>query len=491
VLSGISFFKESSFTTVSVVLSYTLILILPLLAYQFFLVLKSIQLNAIKFTWFVLALFYVFLLFFVFPGFVGYDDVATTSIVQNGMASGWQSLTYSFIVAMGHIILGGFGLTIIISIFLFLFLSLKTMKLIDGSIISPRKKIALIFILFLLAIHPINQAMLLFHCRDSLFSLFLILLSFQLLENRTWKISKIIYFTTFLIILGDLRQEAKIYLLVFPFFLLYLKRWNFREIKFFLIFCLVLSFFYYKLVSDYFQSGSYGYAYQVTSYVMPLSQIFHDLPDDKISESDLKSIDKVLNVEMLRKYFSPVDIDPFHNGAFTNNLSKQQWARFKTAAHALILQNPTIFLNNRIYLLKSMLNIGHPPLIISDDLRMNKQSSFTELVNKIHLQNNVSELSKYSISYRNFLFDLNKSDSLVKVLLNSMLMPCLFLIFCILTISIFPALGSIAVVVGVRLPILFLFAPANYMKYIYSLFLLFTFFFIIYLSKFFEKRLIK
>lgn len=472
---GINLFEKSPFTSTSVVLAYLFVLLIPVMVFRFYKIWKSIQIKEIKLIWLVLAIFYIVVFIIVYPGFVSCDDIYTSAVVRAGKAFGWQSLTYSFILAVGQILLGGLGFTSLISILLFLYISLKIFSVIAQAEISDRSKMFLAAGLFFLALHPLNQGLLFFHCRDTLFSLLLFYLGFQVLEKYEWTKFKIIWFVVLLVLLGDLRQEAKIYLIIFPLIFYFLKKWKIQQIKIYFFSCVMLGYIYYNQLAGYFNAASYTYDYQVTAYVLPLSQIFHDKSPDQIPEEYKKNIEAVFNTQKLKKYFNPIDIDPFHRGGYNYNTTDEEWKRFKSSAQSLILENLDIFLKNRIYLFKSMLNIGHPPQIFEDELRRNGNPILDAIKSKLKLMNDSYLLGSVGETYRGALYRAIENTNIFNFLMSSFVFPILFLIICLFLIRYFPLVGCLALIIAIRLPVLFLLAPASYVKYIYSLFLFFTF----------------
>ena len=487
-LAGENFFTDSEFIRTCAILAYLVLLCLPFLAVNFFK--NIIKINSKQLRWLAVAavLIYCSLLAFVYPGFVGYDDVFSMDVILGGPVWGWQSLTYSVVLGVGFLILGNFGFTTILSIGIFLYIFVKILTMLDLSTISERKKLLLGCGLLLLAMHPLNQALLLFHCRDTLFSLFLLFLGLQIFQKPiTWKTTRIVVFSFALVVLGEFRQEAKIYLILLPLILWFLN-WSKRQLFTLLSSICLFSVFYYFFCIKYFNVQSYTKDYQVTAYVMPLSQIFHDVPLAEIPEQHRKNIEAVFNIQLLKDKFNPIDIDPFHAGGFNHESSDEQWQKFTTSARALIMQYPKLFLKNRIYLAKSMLNIGHPPLIVADERRMNKEPKFVAMMSRYNSSDKVLPISKAAETYRNELMELNKNENPVIWIFSSFVLPLLFLLFCLFSINYYPVIGGLALIVAVRLPLLFLLAPASYVKYIYSLMLFFTFGSIIYMKQFFERR---
>lgn len=132
-------------------------------------------------------------------------------------------------------------------------------------------------------------------------------------------------------------------------------------------------------------------------------------------------------------------------------------------------------LKNRIYLMKSMMNIGQRwPLFFDDCLRTCGSERFE------FRQPELADPQKYTLSptalkYQKWLESSIDNKNVYAYVFNSFLLPMLFLCVALTGFFWYPALAAFAAVVAARLPVLFLLAPAGYLKYIYSVFLFFTF----------------
>lgn len=456
--SGLMAIQPSPFTTISEILAYGLLIAFPFILFYFYQLFIRINSRPIRIIWLIQTVILVAVLILVFPGFISGDDIGLGAIVAKGVPSGWHSLTYSFLAASSLILLDGFGLTVILSLIIFLLVSLKIYFVISDSNLSNLHKSGLAVLVLLLALHPMNQSQIFFSTRDTLFSLLLFLLGFHFIfEKGDWTFPAVIAFVIPIVVLGDLRPEGKIFLVLFPVILLWLKKWNFRHLLVYGLVCTLFGFVYYAKAAGFFGVNLFPHDYEATAYVLPLSQIFHDKDPTEITAEHYNNVDRVLTVSLLKEKFNPIDIDPFHAGAFNLKATEAEWVSFKKAAFELISENPGIFLKSRTNLFFSMLNTGSVQNTFSDNMRNDNEPN--------------SLLSKYKI----MLTSLTTAQNLFSILISSFLPPLLFLIFCLLLADYSPSIAGIAVLFAARVPVLFLLAPANYTKYIYSLFLFFTF----------------
>lgn len=473
---GAQVFKESTFTTISEILAYLLLLIFPLVLFYFYKLFTQIRSTPIRTMWLIqlIVLFAFFIL--VFPGFISYDDLVLAAAVSDGMPSGWHSFTYSLFTAGGFILFNGFGLTGLISLFVFLLISLKIFHAISESKLSELQKTYLAVLVMFLALHPMNQCQIFYSTRDTLFSLLFFLFGYiYIFEKQRWTFSAIFGFVPLLVLLGDLRPEGKLFLILFPILFLLLKRWNYRHLLTYGLTCAVFLSGFYMMTSDFFGIKTFSHSYEVTAYVLPLSQIFHDKKSSDISDEHYKNIDAVLSVDLLKEKFNAIEIDPFHAGAFNQKASEAEWQSFKKSAAELIYENPGIFLKNRVNLFLSMLNLGQVPSIVADHLREESSVEIETALERLKIIKGVDQQDRSVSFYKKMLYSLTSAENPLSMLISTFLPPLLLLIGCLFFVRFSPSIVAFAALFAARIPILFLLAPASYTKYIYFLFLFFTF----------------
>ena len=252
--------------------------------------------------------------------------------------------------------------------------------------------------------------------------------------------------------------------------------------------CVSLSFVYYIAAARYFGIDSYGHSYEVSAYVQPLSQIFHDKKTSILSESEIADIDAVLDTKMLSDKFNPLDIDPYHSGAFKQSATEIQWVKFKKVSLKLIFNNLDLFFQSRIYLFKNMLNIGLSHLVFSDDVTVNQFERNSIWLTKLGIDRSSLKRSSAAVAYVDFLYFSTASQNLLAAAVSTFVLPLLLVLGCLLLFSSIPSLFTLAVIFSLRLPILFLLAPASYIQYIYSIFLFFTFVPVLLFLHYFERK---
>lgn len=425
-LNGLFIFTPSLFITLAEVLSYFLIFIgFPYFLFCFVKQWLAITERSLRIMALAVFMCYLVCCWVFNPGFVGIDDLFSLSELTKGNAWGWSSLTYSFFLTTGVMVWGSLGFPIVVNIFLFNYLSFKTFTILSQTKLNQSFKVGLGLFLTVLLLHPINQGFLLFHSRDVLFSLLLISLGFMFFKKTT--ITSVFAITFLALIIGDLRQEAKIYLILVPVSLLVIQKWKWLHFKIYTSIALVLGFFYYVSLPKYLDVSSYSYMYQTTAYILPLSQIFHDNAVDSFSEEQLRNIDAVVSVEALVKYFNPTDIDTFHHGGVRTDIDFEKMKKFKSTSHELFWKFKESVLSNRIYLAKSMLNLGAPWVgFVSDALREGKKDELPELFAKLPeswISDPLSDGAK--IYLEGLQASVNNASLFVKIL-GSYLLPMIF-----------------------------------------------------------------
>lgn len=471
-----SLFSFSPFTLVSEILAYFCVLLFFPIAIWFFCrqwwAIKNTKLMAMAL---VVVITYATLFLMYNPGFVSYDDIVHFELTLSGVAYAWGSVTYSLILAVGAMITKSLAFPVILSMSIYLYMSFKTFEILARARLKKHIEILLGLFLMALLLHPLNQGLLLQHNRDILFSVMLMLLGFQFFNSKTPTVFRVVVLTAFIVVLSELRQEARIYLIVAPFLFWLFKKWNKTHLKIYTVTAIILGTGYYYFLPNYFGVKAYDYRYQLTAYVLPLSQIFHDHDLADFTSEQIQNIDDVIKIEALREHFNPIDIDPARAENSISDLSTEKMIKFKITAHELFLTHWKTFLKNRVNLTLSALNLfQHQPLVFWDELRSNPQK-FNDLERQLPRGWMPEPLSERANWYMHQMYGILYKRDITSMIFFSGLIPISFLFLAVLYFWRLPSLAASALIVIARLPILFLLAPASYVKYIYSVCLFFIF----------------
>lgn len=474
---GVSLFANSIFTLSAVVFSLLLIYVLVKYFRKSVICFKQINDKSLKYSVVAVLAFYIVLYILFFPGFLGSDDVNMTKTVLNGRAWEWQSLSYSFLSAAGIMIFGQFGFLPFLAVAYFSYLSLKMLTIVDALKINPiyKKVMALVFVL--LSLHPFMQGMLLSYTRDVIYSLMLTHLSLMLYAKNNWSTKDLAWLAGFLVFFADLRQESLIYLFVVPVLLGFSKVLNLKQLKIYSLFTTIAAVLYFYIAPKIYETHSYNSNYQVTAYVHPLSHVLHKNGREFYNKQDLEAIDRVFSVEKLIQNYTPLDIGPFHSGGFNQNSNEEEWANFKVAARNVMMQSKLDIFKSRVILFMCTLNVclengGVPFFDVFRDSPGQVEPTL-KLMSKSGESYKLSEnLEKYFHAIQGFY-----SWGGFWKAVNNLALPLLFILWGLLLFNRFPHFFRASVVVVARLPIVFLLAPANYYKYVFSIQLFFTIFF--------------
>lgn len=474
---GLGLFTSSVFTFSAVVFTVFLIYVIVKYFRKSVVAFKQINDKSLKYSFFAVLVFYIILYILYFPGFLGSDDLNMTKTVMNGRAWEWQSLSYSFLSAAGILILGQFGFLPFLAISYYSYLSLKMFTLLDVLKVKPiyKKAVALIFVT--LSLHPFMQGMLLTYARDVIYSLMLTHLSMMLYAKNSWSTKDLAWLAVFLVFFADLRQESLIYLIAVPVVLGFSKIINVKQLKIYSLFTILAVVLYFYIAPKVYETKSYNSNYQVTAYVHPLSHLLNKNGKEFYDKQDLEDVNRVFSVEKLIENYTPLDIGPFHSGGYNQNVNEEDWAKFKVAAQNMMLRSKLDLFKSRVILFMCTLNVcyeygGVPFFDIFRDSPELVEPVLTQMSRSAESYRLTESLQKYF----NAIQDFYTWTGFWKVV-NTLLLPLLFILWGLLLFNRFPQYFRASIVVAARLPAIFLLAPANYYKYVFSIQLFFTIFF--------------
>ena len=218
---------------------------------------------------------------------------------------------------------------------------------------------------------------------------------------------------------------------------------------------------------------------------MPTSVVIHEVGIDSLSEQQKKSIDKILDIEKVRKFYNPFDIECFHNGALRAEFNSEDISNFKKTVVDLVLANPGLMIRHRIQLFLSMANIYQSHTVFFDDLRANPKQ-FPVLVKTIGQGEHPYALGGGGTQLLSFLSNAAINDFIIAIPFKSLLMPLLFSLWLLLRCEL--AWKIVAVLQLSRLPVFLLFAPAAYFKYVYSMMVFFVLLFPLFLLRHLDRK---
>jgi len=362
---------------------------------------------------------YLVLYFFVFPGFIGVDEFYLIDVLRNGKPSGWHSMTYSAFYGFGVWNFGLVGWMTGVNLLLFGIAVISCASLMID--FGNRRRSWVIF--GALLVHPISISQVFYQCRDTTFSLLLIVVMLQLLRFRGMKIVDWIS-----ALWGTL-----------------------------------------SILPEYFSYQRSSLHYKVTAFAHPLSVVYHLKGREQIPQEIDSPISEILNTDYLIKYYNPNDIDPIHMGAFNHSANQLQFDRALDAVAKLFLQEWRLILGNRIEFFNSMMNTGRPSMIFNDYLQESgafQDGRFMDISENLKPRSLFPELKRW-ISQR--LMDLFHSSLGVLRFFTSLWLP---LCFCLTVIAVFKTNTVwfwLATLILIRVPIVFALAPATYFKYLQSL----------------------
>lgn len=482
-LSGFNLFQDSSFTRISY------LFFAGFLAFLFFLAKDAVkQFRSIKTVGFKLVFVVVIMIFFFgfwlcFPGLMVIDDAAAAKEIFAGHPYTWLSLSYAFLLAGGYMLVGQVGFIPVLSITLYGYLLLRAFRLIDDADLAVKWKWLCVLLLAALSLNPIMQGLLVFHSRDIIFSLAATFVGLLFFERKEWSNKEIFFLSALIVYLSDLRADGKLYLVVVPLLFLFAKIWTRRQAILSYVSLAAIGLIYLLIIPWWLDARTITIGYKVTAWVMPLSQIYHDIGAKNIDPEINAKINPVLDVEKLENNFSPVDIDPFHAGAFNSATTPEQWFEFQSAAVKLISEHLDLYVKNRVNLFSTMLNVSaNETFIYYDDFHGSNETSLKIRSLLLQPEGDYS-FNGVSKKYYNFLGWWGRSKNILIQIFNSLALPLVFCLYCLRYFRSRPEFFCFSILVLVRIPIIFFLAPASYTRYIMTVLLFFVFGFPLLISR--------
>ena len=439
----------------------------------------------------IFAIINCIFLLLIWPGHWVWDEISVLESATKSELNIWQSyITVIYYSMCMMLIPSAVGITIIQSLFI-----AWVMSYVSTNLYMIYKKKTVSVILYLVMLIPSIILNNLRPLRLQVYA-YILLLTFAMIifdkirdKRLTVHRSLILFVLTSLLILW--RSEGLIFIIFIPALMLITynkKGMNYaKAILIVILNAIVLLGYNHAINSIEPWTKQAGKKYGLTVYINPLSQMIQEDLKGKDIEKNLENINKVFDLEILKKYPSYVEIPAFWNEEnlirenFEENLSE-----FKKSYIKIILNNPASFLKARM---KTFLatcyyegNIGTPN--ISEDLL--KTYNFTPAFN-----------AKMKLNIEEFLSGSNiQTQGKNKIILYlfwdvlPVMIVCTFNIVVSLIKKRYEYL-CIFLSLMCNCAIIFLTAPANYFMYYFPMYvtgIIISIFFVLNLLEIREKH---
>lgn len=418
----------------------------------------------------ILAIQAVQLIVFL-PGMISYDDLETLRALSVGQFATQGSNLYTLLMQSSHLIFNSALHLSYLNLILFSFIVFLVFRMLPKKI--PLWCLPALIILFSL---PQSSALVLFQNRDSIFSLLLVWWSLGLFsQNHKAKSDPWFHLGSLSILtlcLGELRQEAKIFVFIFPIAFWWLNR---NKSKFYAQVGLSLTVISLLLnwAPQYFSvSDAYSDRYLATTLINPLSYILHVKGPQEASKSEKDEISRFFIFDKLIEYFSMYDINPLHRGGIVPNPSPEDFAAFRRASLSILSRNLNLFFENRKLMALCMLNFEGRPATMNDSLPL-AATAFQEPAYYFKFEAPTEEASILKASLGAFHYRLFfEMPYPLHLLVSSCLVPIIVFLILLGLVKSHPELAFIGLSQLLRLAILIVLTPAAYFKYITSFWLI-------------------
>jgi len=400
------------------------------------------------------------------PGLYNYDTFQNFQDARNGISSAWVSHIYSdYLIALFWIsktpgFVGLFQLTLAVVLSTLIF---------SWAAQQSHRRLVFLFAFFF-AISPINPIMTIFYMRDWLFSWMLFALATGFAFCLNYFRSKpmgwfpVAALSLLSLLVSLTRQDSFLVVVVLPFLFLLLK-WDTdrpacrRMIAFGLL--AIVAMLYFNPMRD----SDVAPAYAMTGVINPLSAIINHPHVAENPEQDAIVIDRVLDLNLLKKYQDDYEIPAFHHGAYRESSTASERENFFKVYFRLIKENPLLFLNNRLKMGLALMGTADT-MYYSDDLiyaLAEERVKFQE-----HWPDKAPISKNLNVVANRITDALFQGSPWVRFLLASHWIPLLASLIALFLFAKFPITAAAAAIILVRVPVVFLASPAPHYNYLYS-----------------------
>jgi len=437
-----------------------------------------LYLNWLKFTGIYFAIMLVVFLL-IYPGHWVGDEFTVLNAVKHYNLYAWQNYFTNIFYTFCLFIVPT-GVSIIVFQFTFASFAIGYVLMQLQRLLHNKRLAYLALIPFLLFPVVIYNF---YPLRVMMYSYIELLLICKLLFDYYYKLRmgestyfEIIKITTLVMLLCFWRPEGIYYIATLPFLFVHHRIFTTRTRRTLAPY-LLLGFCIVTLGSGWaITKATSNPAYELTAYINPLSTMIQKPLKGQDVSSRLAQVDKVINIQVLKKYPSYVEIPAFWYGGLRPDYAPHV-ANFKKQYLYLVLHNPGAFLQNRtrtFLLANSFYNTPSPSLGSLDGDQYNKdpvtiQFMADNLGSKPLNPKLKLEISKILLSLKS----LGVPNASAHFFWNSIIPMTLLLILGIAKLVKRQYLWAVlAGLVLLRVPLMFLTEPADYSFYYQSVYMI-------------------
>lgn len=336
----------------------------------------------------IFAIINCIFLILIWPGHWIWDETTLLTAATKTEVNIWQSyITVIYYALCMMAIPYACGITIIQSLFIAF-----VMSYVSTNLYMIYKKKSVSIALYLVMLIPSVILNNLRPLRLQVYAYILLLLFCILIFDKIYKRKLTLHRSLVLLILSSLlilwRSEGIIFCIVIPVLMLIVynkKGMNYIKTALIVVLNIIILLSYNRVLNsmkDWVEQAKKKYS--VTVYVNPLSQMIQEDLHGKDLDKNLENIDKVLDLEILKKYPSYTEIPAFwEEDNFLRDNFEEHLSEFKKSYIKIVLDNPILFLKARI---KTFLatcyyenNIGTPGIsLVKYYTDSNNSDAFTD-----------------------------------------------------------------------------------------------------------------
>ena len=393
-----------------------------------------------------------------YPGIYNLDLARALIKASNNLTSSWVSHIYSSMLMVLHSILPNLFAINLFAIFLLLALIWRLAKN------FPPTDYFNASVYILLFNFPVLHLFLNTSYRDgiaALFSALIIEILFRVYKSRELSVSNSVELCSFTTICYLIKADHFHYLFFVPLVVWFCAKNQTRLNK--IIYTSVLLLLPLTVGQLYkIKNIEMNSTYKLTALWNPLNEIVYKR-DAQISEQDKNTIAKIVNYDYIKNNHDPYEITGFHHAEYKRNYSQEDFDSLVKVYVSLVIQHWDIFLENRVNLFLRGNELDGKSYLYDDQIKLwdYHVSKYTSVL--------AVEYPTFNTNIKNSYFDFLEEHIRANKVFAATFSGTGFFIFLFL-ISAFLVYQNVACLLILQLVFfrflwVFLFAPANHLKY--------------------------